>query len=284
MRETAPRLPDSSLPADIAALRRYFWLPLATIGLALVVAIAIGALSSGSNEARFREDVFVDALPPLFGPAIVPGPFDYAKLATSDAVVADVASQSGVAADQLKPRLVAEAHFNKPEIDFRVTGGNALAVARAWRDSFERAAVAQTGALQADLVQRYNVQLTAAVDNLRQRSDTAQASPDREAAQQQLKAAQENYQTAAKLVQSYEIVRTTMRAQPLAVVGPHTVSAGVGSTRGRIGAALAIGLLAGIIGAVILEWASRRGRPPGAIDAAPPPIRAVQRRSGRDAR
>lgn len=266
---------------DLAALRRFFWLPLATIGLALVLALIVGAVSGDANEARFREDVFVDALPPLFGPAVLPGPFDYAKLATSDAVVADVAQRAQIAPDQLKPRLGAEARFNRPEIDFKVTGAGALNVARIWRDSFQRAAVSETGRLQSELVRPYNDQLTAAVDNLRQRSETAQASPDREAAQQQLVAARENYQTAAKLVQSYEIVRSTMKAQPLAVVGPHQVSSGVGSTRGRLGAALAIGLLAGVIGALILEWSSRRRRGDRAVDAAPPSIRPVQRRSGR---
>ena len=59
---------------------------------------------SDSDEARFRANVVVDALPPLFGPAVLPGPFDYAKLATSDAVVQHVARETGVTPDAAASR------------------------------------------------------------------------------------------------------------------------------------------------------------------------------------
>lgn len=243
---------------DLRALRRWWWVPVAAIVIAVVVALALVAVSSSSAEARFRENVVIDALPPLFGPPIAPGPFDYARVATSDAVIADVAQRAGTTPELMKPRLTAEARINTPEIDFKVTGANALAVGRAWRDSFERAAVEQTPSLEATLAQPYERQLAAAAAALQQRSDVALAAPNGAIEQQQLKAAQENYETASRLSQSYTITAGTMKAQPFAVVGPHVVSAGVRSTRGRLAAALAIGLVAGVIAALLLEWTSRR--------------------------
>ena len=258
---------------DLRVLRRWWWAPVAAMAIAVAVALAIGTIKSSAGEARFRENVIVNALPPLFGPPIVPGPFEYARVAMSDAVVADVAQRTGTTPELVKPRLTAEARINTPEIDFKVTGANALAVSRAWRDSFERAAVEQTAALQAALVQPYEAQLIAAATALRQRSDIAAAAPDRAVAQQQLKAAEENYETASRLSQSYAVTAATMKAQPFAVVAPHVVSAGVGSRRGRLAAALAIGLVAGVVAALVLEWASRRG----AIDDAPPSIQRSTR-------
>ncbi|MEK7693180.1 MAG: hypothetical protein AAB349_03225, partial [Chloroflexota bacterium] len=270
------------LAPDLAALRRYFWLPLASLAVAVAAALIIGVVSSGSGEARFRVNVVVDALPPLFGPAVVPGPFDYARLATGDAVVQDVAQRSGVAVGQLKPRLTAEARFNKPEIDFKVTGANALAVARAWQSAFADAAAQQTPAIERVLVQPYSRQLDQASAQLQQAAVAAKASPDDPVAQQQLKAAEENYETASRLAQSYEVVATTMKAQAFTVVPPHTQSAGVGSTAGRLGAAVAIGLLAGVIGALLLDYAIRRRAPAtGSLDSAPSALRReAERRTG----
>lgn len=249
--------PDGLAP-DIAALRRYFWLPLASLAIAVAAALAIGAVASDSDTARFRANVLVDSLPPLFGPAVVPGPFDYAKLATSDAVVGDVAQQNGVAADSLKPRLTAEAQFSKPEINFKVTGANALAIARTWQRVFGDAAAQQTPDLQRQLVQPYALQLEQASQQLDRSAEAARVSPNDPAAQQQLKAAEENYETASKLAQSYEVVASTMKAQAFIVTGAHVQGAGVGSTKGRLGAAAAIGLLAGVIGALLLDFAMRR--------------------------
>jgi hypothetical protein len=102
------------------------------------------------------------------------------------------------------------------------------------------------------------------------------------AAQQQLSAAEENYETAARLAQSYEVVASTMKAQAFIVTGAHVQGAGVGSTRGRLGAAVAIGLLAGVIGALLLDFALRR-RAAGAetIDRAPAALRRdIESRTG----
>jgi hypothetical protein len=270
----------AGLAPDLAALRRYFWLPLGALAIAVAAALVIGAASSGSGEARFRANVVVDALPPLFGPAVVPGPFDYARLATGDAVVQDVAQRSGVAAEQLKPRLVTEARFNRPEIDFKVKGANALAVARAWQGAFADAAARQTPAIERELVQPYARQLDQASAQLQQRASAVKAIPGDPVAQQQLKAAEENYETASKLAQSYEVVATTMKAQAFTVVAPHTQSAGVGSAAGRLGAAVAIGLLAGVIGALLLDHAMRRRAPAaGSLDGAPSVLRREAERS-----
>ena len=73
-----------------------------------------------------------------------------------------------------------------------------------------------------------------------------------------------------------------MKAQAFTVVAPHTQSAGVGSTAGRLGAAVAIGLLAGVIGALLLDYAMRRRAPAtGSLDSAPSALRReADRRTG----
>ena len=182
--------------------------------------------------------------------------------------------QSGVTPEQLKPRLTAEARFNKPEIDFKVTGANALAIARMWQRGFNDAAAQQTPEIERQLVLPYARQLEQASRQIDRSAEAARVSPDDRVAQQQLKAAEENYETAAKLAQSYEVVATTMKAQAFTVVAPHVESAGVGSTRGRFGAAIAIGLLVGVIGALALDYASRRRAPAGgSLDDAPAALR-----------
>jgi hypothetical protein len=276
----------AGLAPDLAALRRYFWLPIVALVIAVAAALLIGAFGSNSEEARFRANVVVDALPPLFGPAVLPGPFDYARLATSDPVVQSVAQASGLSLDQLKPRLTAEARFNRPEIDFKVTGANALGIARAWQSAFTDAAAQQTPALERQLVQPYALQLEQARVALVQRAAASNASPDDPAATQQLIAAEENYETASKLAQSYEVVATTMKAQAFTVVAPHTESAGVGSPAGRLGAAIAIGLLAGVAGALLLDYAARRrASVAGSLDDAPATLRReAERRSASSTR
>jgi len=256
-RPQTPR--DAGLWRDLAALRRYAWLPAASIVIALVAALVIGELRPASGEARFRENVIVDALPPLFGPPVLPSPFDYARLATSDGVVQRVADEKGLTLEQLRPRLKAEARFNRPEIDFTVTGARALGIANTWREAFADEAAGQTADLEQQLTQPYQRQLEEARSMLQQRAADAKASPDDPVAKQQLAAAEDNYTTASKLSQSYEVVAQTMKATSLGVVAPHQQSAGVGSTAGRAGAALAIGLLVGVIGALALSAAARRG-------------------------
>lgn len=268
MTDTSPPTRDSGLWRDLATLRRYAWLPAATIVITLVAALLIGALRPATNEARFRENVVVNALPPLFGPPVLPSPFDYAKLATSDAVVQRVAQEHGLAAAALRSRLTATAHFNAPEIDFSVTGSRALAIARSWRQAFADAAAGQQSAdLERSLTAPYTRQLDEARSLLQHAAAGAKASPVDPVAQQQLVAAEANYATASELSQSYEVVARTMQATSFGVVGPHQQSAGVGSTAGRAGAALAIGLLAGVIGALALSAVSRRGRLDPAADS-----------------
>ena len=278
--------PNAGLAPDIAALRRYFWLPIGALVLAVGAALVIGVVASPSNEARFRANVVVDALPPLFGPPVLPGPFDYARLATSDAVVQSVAQQTNVPVEQLKTRMTATASFNRPEIDFKVTGANALAITRTWQAAFADAAARQTPDLERLLVQPYARQLDEASAVLQRVAPAAQNSPGDPVAQQKLKAAEENYETASKLAQSYDVVATTMKAQAFTVVGPHVQSAGVGSTRGRLGVAAAIGLLAGIIGAVLLDVAMRRrASVAGSLDQAPAAMRReAERRADTSAR
>ncbi|HYM16384.1 MAG TPA: hypothetical protein VEZ14_12575 [Dehalococcoidia bacterium] len=271
MRDSISRTRASGLRHDLSALRRYLWLPVATLAVAVAAALVIGALRPSSGDARFRQNVVVDALPPLFGPPVTPSPFDYARLATSDAVVATVAQQAGVAPGALRPRLTATAAFNAPWIDFRVTGPNALAVARAWQQAFADAAASQTPVIERLLVADYARQLDQARALLQQRAADAQASPNDPVLKAQLTAAQDNYQTASRLSQSYDVVASTMKATALTVTAPHEQSAGVGSTAGRLGAAVAIGLLLGVAGALSLEALSRRRRaaPPAAGEPAP---------------
>ena len=139
-----------------------------------------------------------------------------------------------------------------------------------WQRAFGDAAAQQTPDIERRLVQPYALQLEQARAQLQQRASTSKSSPDDPAAQQQLKAAEENYETASKLAQSYEVVAATMKAQAFTVVAPHTQSAGVGSAAGRLGAAVAIGLLAGVIGAVLLDYAARRRTPSASsLDRAP---------------
>jgi hypothetical protein len=274
------------LAPDLTALRRYFWLPIVALAIAVAAALLIGAVGSGSNEARFRANVVVDALPPVFGPAVLPGPFEYARLATSDAVVQGVAQTSGLSPEQVRPRLTAEARLNRPEIDFRVTGAQALAIARAWQRAFNDATAQQTPDIERQLAQPYALQLEQARVKLQQHVSTSTASPADAVAQQDLKAAEENYETASKLAQSYEVVAATMKAQAFTVVAPHMQSAGVGSPAGRLGAAVAIGLLAGVAGALLLDYAARRRtRSAGSLDRAPAALRhEAERRTGSSTR
>ncbi len=257
---------------DWAAIRRYVWLPIAAVAVAVVVALIAGALRPASGDARFRSTVLVDALPPLFGPAVLPSPFDYAKLATSDAVLRPVSQRTGVAIEQLRPRLSAQAQFNRPEIEFRVTGAGALGIARAWQQAFADGAARQTPTLERLLVAPYARQLDEARAQLQQQAAAAAAVPGDAAVQQQLKAAEANYQTASQLAQSYEIVARTMTADAVFPIPAREERTGLGSTAGRLGAALAIGLLAGVLGALALGVAARRrgtSTAPEPIDARP---------------
>ena len=159
MRNTVRATNSPGLAADLSAIRRYIWLPVLAVIVAVGAALVAGVLTPSSSEARFRMNVVVDALPPLFGPPALPSPFDYARLATSDDVVRNAANQSGVAFEQLKPRLSAQASVQRADIDFRVTGTGARGVAHAWQEAFQSAAAAQTPALERAMTQQYTRQL-----------------------------------------------------------------------------------------------------------------------------
>jgi len=249
---------DAALWRDLAAIRRYFWLPLVAVAVAVGAALALGAVVSDTNEARFRVNVVVDALPPLFGPPVLPGPFDYAAVATSDALVADVAAKTGTTPEDLRPRLAAEPRVNSPEINLTVTGKDALAVARAWEASFREATPRETPGLEQGLVEPYRAQLEQARAQLQTAAAAAAADPGDAVLEQGLAAAEENYKTASMLVQSYDTVTATMKAQAFTVKAPHEYRGGLGSMPARVSAAAAIGLLAGVVGALVLDMILRR--------------------------
>ena len=287
MRTSRQRPSRAGLWRDLDAVRRYLWLPVATIAVAVIAALAINITNDDPHHARFRSAVFVDALPPLFGPAVLPSPFDYARLATSDGVVADVAGRTDTAPDDVRPRLRAEVRPDKPEIQFEVTGPRALDVARAWEQAFNEAAVAQTPSIERLLTTSYARQLDEARAALERTSAGVVANPDDLVARQELSAAQANYETASKLAQSYDVVARTIQARPVTVVPPRERSSVTGGTPGRIAAATALGLLAGVVGAVLLDMAARdRARPmPQAEPREPIDVRpAFRRRTRQSAR
>jgi len=247
---------SAGLAADLSAIRRYVWLPVLAVIVAVGAALVVGVLTPSSSEVRFRMNVVVDALPPLFGPTALPSPFDYSRLATSDDVVREVANKSGVPFEQLKPRLSAQASVQRADIDFRAKDAGARGIAHTWLEAFEVAAADQSAALERSVTQNYRVQLETARSELERDSAAVQAAPNDLVAQQALAASQENYVTAAKLAQSYEIVANTMKADAITTIAPYTPSRGTGSTAGRLAAAVAVGLLAGIIGALLLNYVS----------------------------
>lgn len=274
MTNDSERARDAGLWRDLRALRRYFWLPIAAVAVAVGLALALGAMSDDSGGARFRSSVIVNALPPLFGPAVLPGPFDYAALATSDGVVEEVAAQTGIGTEDLKRRLKAEPRVNTPEIAFTVTGPDALRVTRAWQAAFGAAVVEQTPAIERALVEPYQKQLLEARTRLEAAAAAVAAGPEDAVAGQDLAAAEENYQTAAMLMQSYDVVAETMAAQAFTVKAPHVYGGGPGSTPARIGAAVVLGLLIGSLGALALDIiARRRGHNVYGVGEAPAPIK-----------
>jgi len=287
VRRDAPP-PAAGLTRDLDALRRYLWLPIASLAIAIVAALLIGAVRPGGEEARFRMNVMVEATPPLFGPAVLPSPLDYVRLATDDPVIDDVAESTGVSAESLRPRLRAELRPQSPEIEFRVTGAHALTVAREWHDAFDAAVAERSPDLQRELTQPYARQLDEARAQLYRAAAASGTRPDDPVAQQQLAAALANYETAEKLSQSYEVVARTMTATAFSVVAPHERGAGTGSTAGRLAAAVAIGLIAGVAGALMLDYVVRLRRAPAVpsaparelLDARPALRRRWEHRSG----
>ena len=270
----------AGLGRDLSALRRYVWIPVLTVAVGVAAALLLGAFADGPREARFRSNVVVNALPPLFGPPVLPGPFDYAALATSDSAIERVAVQHNLTLEELKPRLTAEPRLNSPEIDFAVTGDDALAIAQTWNQVFGEEAIAETPRIQTELTLPYVEQRDEAAIRLNQAVNEAARLPDDAVAQAGLAAAQENYETASKLDQSYDIVRATMTAQSFTVKAPHEYGGGLGSPAARVAAGAVVGLVLGVLLAVMLDALDRRRARPDAIDEAPPSLRRVEQHTG----
>ena len=227
-------------------------------------------------------NVVVDALPPLFGPAVVP---DRSTTPVSRRATPSWRRSRGERrrGRPAQPRLTAEARFNKPEIDFKVTGANALAVARAWQSAFADAAAQQTPAIERVLVQPYSRQLDQASAQFQQQAAVAaKASPDDPSRSSSSRRRKRTTRRRRGSLQSYEVVATTMKAQAFIVVPPHTQSAGVGSTastprrrrRDRLAGRRHRRAAAGL-----RDAASRAGD--GSLDSAPSALRReVERRTG----
>jgi hypothetical protein len=264
---------------DLRSLFRRAWLIAVAISLAIVFVLAAARIFDQEPEARFRVNVVVEALPPLFGPPVVPGPFDYATLATSEAVIAETARRTATTADDLRPRLRAEPRVNSPELDLTVSGPNALAVARAWQQVLSEAAIRETPAMERELVATYDDQLAQARAKLESAAAAAAAAPESPIVGVELAAAEENYETAARLVQSYEVVAETMTARAFTVRAPHSYGGGLASRPAQIAAGAAIGLTAGVVAALALEYGSRR-RVSAENRGVPPSLRSIEQRAG----
>jgi hypothetical protein len=269
---------ETAIGRDLNAIRPFFWLPVATTAFAVTCALILSLFLPSDGEARFRSTIVVDALPPLFGPPVVPGPFEFTGLATSDAVVRELARQTGTTPEDLGSRLHAKPRANTPQIDVSVKGDDALPIAEAWERIFIAAVPEAAPDIQSELLEPYRTQLEQARLQLTQ-ATLAFESGDA-ASVQRLGAAEENYATASRLVQSYEIVGGSMRVAAITVEAPHMHSGGLGSTRARVGAALATGVVSGVAGAMALAYIRGRADDDDDSSMAPPSLRRVETRAG----
>jgi capsular polysaccharide biosynthesis protein len=271
---------ESGLRRDLGVLRRLWWIPVLTVFVGIAAGLAAGWIANGDEQARFRANVVVNALPPLFGPPVLPGPFDYAAIATSDEVIERVAAEHGMPADDLRPRLAAEVRPNTSEIDFTVTGESSLAIATTWNRVFGEEASAQTPAIQARLTAPYILQQQEAAARLDAASAQAAANPDDPVARSALAAAEENFETASRLVQSYDIVRQTMTAQSFTVRAPHEFGAALGPPAARVAAGAVAGLVIGVLLVLTLDLLERRRASSEEVESSPPSLRRVEERTG----
>lgn len=256
-------LQQDDLRRDLRAVRRHAWFPVVAILVALAAAAVLGLARGSGDRAEFRLRVIPAALPPLFGPPTLPGPADFASFAISQPVT-DALSQKlhdqGVAgADSLAGRLSAAPRPNQPAVEFTVRGENALAVARAWRDSFTEVLPVSLPEIERAVTADYAHQLDHARNELMSRQ--ADAASGETGADLALAAARANLQTAEQLSQSYEIVGQTMRVDIAAEQSPHLAGSSALDWAARLGAALAFGLVAGLLGALGLEQVRRRTTP-----------------------
>lgn len=271
-------LQREDLRRDVRALRRHLWFPAAAVLVALAAAAALGLVAGAEDRAEFRLRVEPIALPPLFGPPTLPGPADFAAFATSAPVLEATATQlrdeNIAGADALASRLSASPRPNQPSIDFTVRGEHALAVAEAWRDQFMALLPASLPELERQVTSDYALQLEQARNELMSRQ--AEAASGDVFAEVALAAARENYQVAERLAQSYEVVGQTMKATVAQQERPHLTRSGPLDWSARLGAALAFGLMVGVIGTAALEaWSRRRAAAEGptepVYETSPPP-------------
>lgn len=268
------------LRRDVRALRRHLWFPAAAVVVALLVAAGLGLAAGSEDRAEFRLRVEAAALPPLFGPPALPGAAEFANFALSapvlDATAQRLRDQNIPGADTLPGRLSAAARPNQPAVDFTVRGPHALAVAEVWRDQFVDLLPAALPDLERQVTSDYARQLEQARRELA--SKQAEAASGDIYAELALAAAQENYQVAERLFQSYDVVGQTMKASVGQQERPHLTGNGPLDWSARLGAALAFGLVVGVIGAAALEaWSRRRlspereGLAPAAYETSRPP-------------
>jgi hypothetical protein len=271
---------DAGWWRDFAALRRYLWIPAITIAAGVAAAVLLGPLVSGDQEARFRTNVVVNALPPLFGPPVLPGPFDFAAVALNDNTVERVAAQHGLESQQLRPRLAAEPRVNSPEINFSVDGDDALAIAETWNRVFSEEVATRSPTILETLTEPYRHQRDEAEAQFLAAATAVAANPADPINQAQFAATQENYETALRLVQSYNVVNNTMTIQSFTVREPNEYGDGLGSMAGRIAAGAIIGLVLGVLLALLLDVMDRRKARADDIDQAPPSLRRVEQQTG----
>ena len=168
---------DAGLGRDLRALRRLLWIPVVTVAVGIGAALLLGAFADGTQEARFRSNVVVNALPPLFGPPVLPGLSTTPLWRRVTPRVEQVAAQHSLSPEELRPRLTAEPRVNTPEIDFTVTGEDALAIAETWNQVFGEEAIAQTPRIQTELTLPYVTQRDEAGTRLNRQPTRLRDSP-----------------------------------------------------------------------------------------------------------
>jgi hypothetical protein len=260
---------SEGLGRDLLALRRHLWFPVAALVLALAVAAGVGLAFSPSNEAAFRMRVTLSAPPPLFGPPILPSTEDLARLAISPEVLEQASVTLGdediqVSPEELASRVSASVEGGEAVIGFTVKDGNrerALATARAWESAFAGVAQEQAPELERRAAADYQAQLVVAASLLEEKRQAAAGQGPDSPAQQELGAAQENYQVASRLQQSYEIVARMLRVDLISERAPYLKGGAALDWAGRMGAAVAFGVVVGVLGALGLEVLARRRLP-----------------------
>lgn len=273
---------SGELGKDLLALRRHLWLPILVLAIALGAAAGIGLMATDGDEASFRARVTFSALPPLFGPPSLPTTDDLARFATSAEVLertSGVLAEGGVqiSPDELAAKVSTRVLADEESVEFVVKddGGRSLAIARAWEATLPAMAQERAPDLERQATADYVVQLALAASLLEEKRQAAAGQAEDSTAQSELAAAQEDYETASRLEQSYEVVAQMLRVDVTTNRAPHLKGGGSLDWAGRLGAAAAFGIVVGVLGALGLEALARR-RPavatlPGSGQAEPPP-------------